>query len=237
MGLAFCIQGLDASIKHLYMKMFTMRHLLVDLRIEDVGVNFGQNLLLFCQSGKDVTGYEPNPNCFEELRRVLSANDFSPRLINAAVGAERSELTLSWPSGLTWLGTVAETDHLQQAGHEKLEEVRVPVVAQDDEFSFARELVLLKIDVEGFEPDVLAGSKKLLSSNDCLVLFEHDYSRPEGRRKIWAFLNAIGYDIFRVKADMDRPLMKFLSEADYLSREQPNHAAMVRGSSFGSLIQ
>ena len=232
MGLALCILGLDSPVKYLYYKIFQNSYLRNQLKIVDIGANLGQNLFLFCSHSQNVTAFEPNPNCLGELGRVLEANKFYPRLINAAVGSLEGELLLKWPAGCTWFGTVSETDHLKEMGYCELEQIKVPVVVLDQEISLLNQPTLIKIDVEGNESDVLAGARNLLLRNDCLVVFEQDFSRPQGREKIWSFLNSIGYGLFQIVADASKPLIEVPTMEEYLADHRPNHAAVKRKSEF-----
>ena len=232
MGLALSLIGLDSEVKYIYYKIFKNNQLRDRLKILDIGANFGQNLLLFCSQSKEVTAFEPNPHCLTELGRVLSANKFTPTLINAAVGSSKGQVALKWPTGCTWCGTVSDTKHLIEMGYVELEEVNVPIVVLDQEISFSAQPVLIKIDVEGFEADVLKGGKNLLLHNDCLVIFEHDFTRADGRREIWAFLNSFGYGIYSIQSDSGTPLRGPHTLEEYLRDHRPNHAAMRGGSIF-----
>lgn len=232
MGLAFCLLGLDAEIKHLYFRIFSSTGFQDGLKILDIGANFGQNLLLFSSQSNDVTAFEPNPNCLDELRRVLYANHFHPKLISSAVGSVEGQITLKWPAGCTWFGTVSDTKHLQEMGYVDLEEHNAPVVVLDQEFSFRNKPILIKIDVEGFEADVLKGGKNLLLENDCLVLFEHDFSRSAGRREIWNFLSSLGYGVYGFRLDVESPLKGPYTLDEYLLDTIPNHAALKSKSGF-----
>jgi len=230
MGLALCLLGLDSEVKYLYFKIFENNSIRNGLKILDIGANFGQNLLLFCSQSNDVTAFEPNPHCCMELGRVLNANHFSPRLMNVAVGSSEGRIALKWPAGCTWFGTVSDTKHLQEMGYLKFEEHNAPVVVLDQEISCSAQPVLIKIDVEGFEADVLKGAKNLLLENDCIVLFEHDFSRSVGRKEIWTFFKSIGYNVYGIKEDTLKPFNGPYSLDEYLQDHRPNHAA-IRGSS------
>lgn len=235
MGLAFCILGLDSEVKSLYHRLFKNDCLRDHLKILDIGANLGQNLLLFCSQTKEVTAFEPNPGCLEEIKKSLEYNRYTPRLVHAAVGSVQGELILRWPTGCSWYGTVSDTAHLNQMGYEKFEEYRVRVVALDQEVSISGEKILLKIDVEGHEIDVLQGGQDLLCQNDCLVVFEHDFSRPLGREKIWSFLNSIDYGLFQIVADASKPLLEVPTMEEYLADHRSNHAAVKRKSEFSFL--
>jgi hypothetical protein len=117
-------------------------------------------------------------------------------------------------------------------GYCELEQIKVLVVVLDQEISLLNQPTLIKIDVEGNESDVLAGARNLLLRNDCLVVFEQDFSRPQGREKIWSFLNSLGYGLFQIVADASKPLLEVPTLEEYLADHRPNHAAVKRKSEF-----
>jgi FkbM family methyltransferase len=116
----------------------------------DVGSNVGEKAGVFLALGARVVAFEPQPNCFREMVARCSPNG---RLtaINEAVGAIPGELPMyvsrhSGSSSLVagWSGEIQGV-------------IRVPVTTLDqaiDRFGVPR---FCKIDVEGFELEVLKG--------------------------------------------------------------------------------
>ena len=117
-------------------------------------------------------------------------------------------------------------------GYLEFEEHDAPVVVLDQEISCSAQPVLIKIDVEGFEVDVLKGGKNLLLENDCLILFEHDFSRSAGRKEIWTFFESIGYGVYGLCSDVISPLNGPYTLEEYLRDTHPNHAAFKTKSRF-----
>ncbi|MBD0272332.1 MAG: FkbM family methyltransferase, partial [Acetobacteraceae bacterium] len=100
---------------------------------------------------------EPSPRNLAHLRRNLAANDLEPRaeVIAAAAGAEPG--SLSFHESEFGAGSHLVSGHHLAGG--VMPAVQVPVETLD-RIVAARgleRLDLVKIDVEGFEPDVLAG--------------------------------------------------------------------------------
>lgn len=134
----------------------------------DAGANVGFVSLLACsalgpQSGVTAHGFEPDPTVFKWLEANCRLNRF-PIIANArALGSleGEAELTVSARSGWSTLATEPNGGFtfLPKAG-----KVRVPVTTLD---AYCRELdpapTLVKIDVEGFECQVLDGAQKTLS--------------------------------------------------------------------------
>ena len=237
MGLALCVLGLDAPIKNLYALIFRSPDISRRVLIVDVGANYGQNLLIFCCHSMKVVAFEPNPQCWPELDRVLDVNAFSPRMIKAALGSTPGETLLKWPHGQTWLSSLSDPNSKHLDDCNAFSSCVVPVVTLDSQVKAAKDIVLIKIDVEGFESSVLNGGRNLLLSNDCLVIFEHDIDRVQGRRELWEFFSGIGYSIFRPCLDASLPLDCFMSIEQYLSDPNPNHVAMRATSEFSFLAK
>lgn len=123
----------------------------------DVGASFGYFTSLAWSligaSGR-VFAFEPSPHAFATLRKNLSGPRFGNiTLVNAAVGRSVGELTLYMPpeQGL----------HSPSAfvSHDGFEPISVALTTLDacQALSGVGSIDLLKMDVEGSEPDVLAG--------------------------------------------------------------------------------
>lgn len=126
----------------------------------DVGANIGITALTFAVQRPDchVIAFEPVPDNVECLRRNAAANDIrNVEIIPAAVGNSR--------------GTVRMTnDGPWSSVYDSPDAIEVPVVPLDDHRS--RLASYVKIDVEGYEPQVLDGARKLFTISQPLVMME-----------------------------------------------------------------
>jgi FkbM family methyltransferase len=176
-----------------------------DSCVLDVGANIGMTALALsqiCAHGQ-VAAIEPLPRNFQYLKENVS-NSGRPniRTFNFALGSgEGSVLMQGHPSNFacSFIAdnyTIPANDHFSH---------RVPVKRLDDIFSslsLAR-LDFMKIDVEGFELEVLAGAKEILNTFTPLVFLEMNHwclniyrqiSIPEFRErltKIFPYVYAI----------------------------------------------
>lgn len=143
----------------------------------DIGANCGFFALTRCARDPDLraVAFEPQPHTFERLKKNLAANQFGPRVtaVHAAVGAASGECTLQI-SAESSMGIVS-TSAVQFL--EAPVAVTVPMVALDD-FAAREDLWpdLLKIDVEGFEVEVLKGAAACLQRARFVVLECHSES-------------------------------------------------------------
>lgn len=138
--------------------------------ILDVGGGGGAISTWFSRWAKRVIVFEPSPANRELIRTHHRIRDVrNVEIVACAMGAESGEATLHLKRepGHNSLGDIGAS--------ETVDRVRVPVRTLDE---FAAErgfetIGLLKIDVEGYEPDVIRGADRLLREQRIeLVLFE-----------------------------------------------------------------
>lgn len=127
----------------------------------DVGANVGYYTLMGASSvgsGGQVIAFEPSPYAFGRLHETIERNRISQvQLVSAGLGEESGELRLFMPNQK---GNHTPTMVPNGGGYP----VRVPVLRLDDYLTESRiEVVdLMKIDVEGFEPNVIRGATRYL---------------------------------------------------------------------------
>jgi FkbM family methyltransferase len=139
----------------------------------EVGANFGVYCLpAVSEFGFDrAVAYEPDPASFRLLSENIARNSLGEKVAayHAALSTEPGELTLSLGTGNAGdnriVGGVSDT---------RKETVQVPARTFDDEVDAGRipldELGLVWLDVQGHEPEVLEGGRRLLDSEVPIVL-------------------------------------------------------------------
>lgn len=135
--------------------LFTARVLRPGDLVVDVGANVGLYTLIAASrvGGGRVIALEPDPLAARRLEDNLMLNgirNVDVRL--AAAGAEAGEARLT-----TGLDT---TNHI--VGDEFASSIAVRLVTLDDVVGPTAEVALVKLDAEGFESQVLAGSERML---------------------------------------------------------------------------
>lgn len=135
----------------------------------DIGAHVGNRLFTWLRLGARVVAVEPQPLCLNLLRRWYGRRP-AVTLVAAAVGATRGAATL-WVSPATptvttlsqpWIAAVQQTASFAHVDWQP--GATVPVVTLDDLIGQYGEPAFCKIDVEGFELEVLRGLNRPLAA-------------------------------------------------------------------------
>ena len=149
--------------------------------IVDVGFNYGEFSLI--SSGRDIPiiGIEPHPLVLECARKNIEGlSDI--RLIDSLVGNYTGEGTLYYD-----LNGSSGNSSMEKKVHDiyknnNVKEHRCPIDTLDNLIKARPYKLLLKIDVEGFEPEVIEGAKELLDKAQSAAIFlEFSNRRVEAR--------------------------------------------------------
>lgn len=170
----------------------------------DVGANVGLMTLFVAKLVKNsglVFSFEPVADINSQLRRNVELNELkNVRIFNTALGSKKSSLKiyshLEINRGSSSL--VPQTDCLEKGDLVKIEPLDSFIDCLEN-----RLIKLIKIDVEGWELEVLRGGDKLLSSDKAPILcIECSKLHPifgGNIEDIFDFLEKRGYHCFRLK--------------------------------------
>lgn len=169
------------------------------MRCADVGANVGFTTRVMAAlagpAGK-VYAFEPSPENFDILgRRRLGAN---VQLFQAALGATSGEITL-------YVSDDMNVDHRTYPTENARRQVRVPQATLDEAVPDGA-LDFVKMDVQGYELNVLAGMKRLLESRRPLTMIVEFW--PWGIRRaggkpddLPAILRSAGFSLSMVSGE------------------------------------
>jgi len=135
---------------------FLLHFLRRDDLFVDIGANIGSYTVLAAgHVGASVVSVEPVPKTFEHLRNNISINQVANKVVayNLALGNEKGQISFT--------STLDTMNHVATASEANT--IEVPVDTLDAIMEKEKEPVLLKIDVEGFETNVLKGASQTLS--------------------------------------------------------------------------
>jgi len=127
----------------------------------DVGANIGNRVKIFLELQADVVAIEPQDECARILKRVFG-NNHHLRIIQKALGAREgeAEIMISESNTLSslspeWIEAVKESGRFSEYLWDKKQKVRITTL--DDLIQQHGIPQFIKIDVEGFEYQVIRG--------------------------------------------------------------------------------
>ena len=148
--------------------------------VADIGANLGYFTLLLAdltgEKGR-VLSFEPNPNLARLLRKSIAVNgfrgntDFYSMGLGARKGSSAMEVMIEQPGGGRMIGNDkgslrAARPIADRAGRDSLVQI-----GRFDAVKHAKDVEFIKMDVEGFEPQVWAGMTRILKRNRPLTIF------------------------------------------------------------------
>ena len=168
----------------------------------DIGANQGLYTLTLAHAAREgrVYAFEPDPRLFAALSKNIQRNCIeNVELFNVAAASRVSKLVLQ-PGRFNSGDNRIVRDKLQRS--DTLEIDAMPLDAAIP----GRRLDLLKVDVQGFEVEVLRGAERLLQANPDLLMhlefWPHGLrlagSRPE---ELLDLLHQTGFSFFRQRRD------------------------------------
>jgi FkbM family methyltransferase len=126
-------------------------------KIIDIGANIGNHTLFFAKCLEaEVHAIEPNHEAMAQLQENVKLNDLKVNYYSLAVGAEQCWKALS---------------DEQTLNKKIVEGTGVPVLPLDN-VDIPLDYDYIKIDVEGYEQEVLKGAKETLTNGKGLVSIE-----------------------------------------------------------------
>jgi FkbM family methyltransferase len=193
----------------------------------DVGANEGVYTHAFARTGAIVEAFEPQPDCLQVLRSYVRRHA-NVHVRGEALGAADTEGRLRVPlrDGRAVSGWANLRDERQSRAEPAVEhKVQIRTL---DSFAF-RNVAVIKIDVEGFELDVMRGARQTIATWRPLLLVELE-QRHHSEPLTSAFdqFTALGYaGVFVEPRGGMRPLSEF-----ELAIHQPLANADVPGATY-----
>ncbi|MGE5458631.1 MAG: FkbM family methyltransferase [Methanococcaceae archaeon] len=160
----------------------------------DIGSNIGVKAESFLSVGAKVVCVEPQPNCISILRNKFG-NNKEVNIVEAGLSDKPGKLNLSVCSSANTITTFSEEwkkGRFSDYTWDKIIEVNVTTL--DELIKKYGIPKYCKIDVEGFEYNVLLGLSKLIST----ISFEFAIEMIDNALKCITYLSELGYSEFNV---------------------------------------
>lgn len=165
--------------------------------ILDIGANDGMHSYPFAAHGWRCFCFEPQPSCVAYINETCRLNKFSRvQTLQCLVGEEEAPAADFFVSNSSWFSS-RKKENVER--FEEAELIQVQSITVD---GFCAEQgiepAFIKIDVEGFEWEVLQGSLQTLEKFQPELSIEIDCDDSAKKRKIWELLQPLGYRFYQV---------------------------------------
>ncbi len=221
-----CEAAVDASRFDLW-PLF-LRHS-SDWILIDVGANDGDFIRAATQLSKPaaVVAFEPLPTC-QKILAPLLASIPGGQLVRAAAGARAGEVELNCTCNTKMSSVLTPQEGIEasyaRGDYTVVEKMWAPMVRLDDVIEPNARVGLLKIDVQGYEIEVLHGATRTLGQTEALLIevnYTQHYNRAVAFDELHAFLNMAGFHLYGISApygNAERPLW---ADAMYVHSIEP----------------
>lgn len=183
------------------------------MRLFDIGAHFGIFSLVAASKGASVVAVEPSSLALPVLRSQMRLNPCGSRVTVLPYAASDTESNIGMLANGPFGGGYFMVDESREAGElESVHATTVDNIAQ--QFGSPTHL---KIDVEGYELNVLKGAERTLQETRPVIFLElhNELMRSLKRdpRAVLDFLSAHGYRNFTdgVKTLLSKPIVRFVS--------------------------
>jgi len=158
----------EADIVSIFQKLIN-----TDDVVFDIGANIGMTSLAFHQMSSKVYSFEPSPSTFDILEKnVKRAKVDNIELYNIGLGNENTDMTITFSENNRSGGFVSNTTKLER-GH-ITENIKIKKL--DDFVNTIEDIpTFIKIDVEGFERQVIEGGLSTLLKYHPIVFMEMNH--------------------------------------------------------------
>lgn len=161
----------------------------------DIGANIGNHSLFFSKFFKKVFSFEPHPKVFP-LLKINSEKSKNIKAFNLALSDKEGHLYFWDLKTHNMAGHSLKSQKQKKkkgvvgAGGFKIKIKKLDNIIKDRRIDF------VKIDTEGHEYKVLVGMRKMLITNNPIIMFEFDAKQYSQNHKIIKYLNNLNYKYF-----------------------------------------
>ena len=173
-----------------------------DTIVLDIGANFGQLSILLSKCKKDVEVYsfEASKYIFEILKKNVQINNANVKLFHNLVGNETEQelfiKKLNISKFNTYGSNMIEKTELRNENSLNIEKINSIKI---DDIFFNKKISFMKIDVQGYDLEVLKGSKKTIIKQQMPIIFEYeeDFAKDFNYtfKNFESFIDEINYKI------------------------------------------
>ena len=182
--------------------------------ILDIGANIGNHSLYFQKVSKKIYAFEPNPKTFE-LLKFNTRNHEDIHLYNLGLSNVTGQENLNELPANIGASYINPSNNLNDNLIHKIN-----ISKLDDLNELNQEKIsILKIDVEGYEWEVIDGGRNLINKNKPIIIFEHNTEpKVDKALDLEQFLKEEEYELFKIFKNFDYLSNFFLKALGALMR-------------------
>jgi len=163
-----------------------------EMVVVDVGANIGYYTLLAAKRVKKVMAIEPDKECFEILKKNVKENGLkNVVLINSAAGSKKEKRKL-----------IKDSENMGNSHFGEGKGELVTCERLDELLKNEQKISIIKIDTQGWEPEVIKGGEKIIKRDAPEMFMEYspaDYKRNKLDEKgMMEFLREVYQGIFEI---------------------------------------
>ena len=148
-----------------------------DTIVLDIGANFGQLSVLLSKYKKNVEVYsfEASKYIFEILKKNVQINNANVKLFHNLVGNETKQELFIKKLNISKFNTYGSNmiEKIEIRNENSLNIEKINSIKIDDIF-FDKKISFMKIDVQGYDLEVLKGSKNTIIKQQMPIIFEYE---------------------------------------------------------------
>ncbi|MEG4249229.1 FkbM family methyltransferase [Microcoleus sp. Pol10D4] len=193
----------------------------------DVGANIGQKADLYLAAGAKVICFEPQPDCLTILTQKYHQNP-NAVIVNKGLGEQAGTMELSVCTDANYISTFSQKWKTGRfAKYDWNQTVTVEITTLDEMIKVWGHPQFCKIDVEGFEYQVLKG----LSVPIRYISFEFAIEFIQDTKSCLNHLKSLGYKLFNIaKGEASNLIFSdWVSDSDLLNYLESTNEALLWG--------
>ena len=153
----------------------------------DIGANLGLFTFFMSRASKHVFAFEPNPYPLENLKGLVDSN---VTVLPIALGNNDGPVEIKIPhhrkgwssNGASLASKEINDGKIINIQCRKLDSLNIENIG------------LIKIDVEGFEIEVIRGAKETILKNKPVMIIENETAHTKDTNELFITMNELGYD-------------------------------------------
>jgi FkbM family methyltransferase len=167
----------------------------------DIGSNFGQLSILFSKLYKDVEvhSFEASKFIYNILKKNIEANDANVIAYNLALTDNVNEKIYEPIIKFKDCSTYGAYPLINSKNNLKKNRI---ISNKLDNINFIKKISFIKIDTQGMDLKVMKGAKRIITQNQCPVIFEYeeDLEKKHGHtfQDVVNFVKEINYSFYKV---------------------------------------